>query len=509
MLSNVQGLWTFASDLSDSSGNGFDLSVQSGSTVFATVDGLPSVYLSAASVLERTVHDAALAITGDMTIVMLVRSTLESPAGDQVLVTFDGGDEAEANNTLYQIALDQTTSVVEYLAEESTGTDITHSHGVGFPVGSWHMITLVRSSDDVILYLDGFQAGANSSGLSTPTGGGTSVLTNIGLNFDGYIGGLAITSSAATANEIASLWAWVSNGGDSTRIYDLDPSIVPNVRGCWNFNDDLTDEGPYGLDLEWPGLTTNPIRYATIQGKRCAYFEEDDDVKVRRNGNDPELTITGALTMHVLYFLQREPTLAGGTTLVTFQLNTGSEAEADNNLYGLLGGTVGSNSSREWRYFAETGGGTNVDFTFQSGIQWGGWHLVTLVRDDDGDVILYTDGAAATRVSSGLARPTGGTTSELRVGIFTYGFMGGICIAAHESTASEVADMWAVVTGEASSSGEEASLYIMRGLESNVVNGEVTWASVGSPDFTGASSPYNPGDMSDIRLMTRLPGESA
>lgn len=507
-LTNVRGLWAFDGDLTDSSGNSFDLTAQAGTPRFAEIDGLPCVYLSLATVLERTIHDALLAIPGDVTIPILVHATTPTAAGDQILVAF--GDpatsELEADNVLYRVGLDQTTSEVEYFAEEGAGTDITHSHEVGMPIGGWHLVTIVRSSNDVILYIDGYQAGLDSSGLNVPTGGGSATLTDIGVNFDGYLGGLAIAASAATAEEVASLWAWVSNGGDSTRIYDLDGDLVPNLRGLWNFNDTLADEGPFGLDLQWSGLTTHDIRYASIQGKRCVYFQEDGDHKLNRASNDLALTIKGALTLHCLYYLQREPTAS--FSFVRFQENTGSEAEVDNEPWGLLCGVTAGTSSREFRYFAETGGGTNLDFTFQAGIPWAGWHLATLVRDADGDVVLYLDGVLSGTGSSGFSSPTGGTNSRLRIGAGNYGFMGGLLLAAHESSAAEVADMWAVVTGEATSSKEQVAYYRMRAFENNTVVGYVTWISEGAPDFVGTESPYNPGDLSDFTLMGQFVGDA-
>jgi len=502
-MSGVLGLWDFDGDLTDTSGNGFDLTTQSGTVRFSELDGLRAVYLSVATVLERSSHEASLALKGAMSIAMLVWGTIETPAGDQILVSF--GDPATsglaADNALYRLSLDQTTTVMKYTAEEGVSVSIgPHSFEVGFPLGGWHLVVMTRDAGgEVTLYLDGQVSGLVSSSLNVPQNGGSSVLTDIGLNFEGHIGGLAIANTEMSATDVAAQWAWVSNGHDFVRYYAPDPTLIPNVRGFWEFEDDLTDSSGNGLDLVGSGLTSHDLRFATFHGKRCVWFEFGSEVKAVRPQHDPALRITKELTIHVLAVeTYEDPGGLWDPQLVRFA-GVG-ETEATNQLYSMEWVPVISELT-ELNYVAEQGSGTNITYSAQIGLPPFSWHLFTLTRDSAGEVTFYIDGEQAGLTSSGLALPTGGTEAVLSIGQDFTGWFGALLIAAHESTASEVADQWAIVKGDASSDNTDTVWYRMRAFESNVVNDYVTWISEGAPDLVGTASPWSPGDLSDFVVL--------
>jgi hypothetical protein len=49
-----------------------------------------------------------------------------------------------------------------------------------------------------------------------------------------------------------------------------------------------------------------------------------------------------------------------------------------------------------------------------------------------------------------------------------------------------------------------SAVYIMRAYKTTPTTGDVYWASPVSPDATGASSGYSPGDLTDIVVIAKL-----
>lgn len=507
LMSGVQAAWNFEGDLTDSVGS-LDLISSGGSNGYQTIDGLRGVFLPLGVSLERASSDVVLQITGDLTVHILVYNMTSNPAGDQILFRNAGslGSELEADNELYTLRVDQTTSELNYKAEQSSGTDLDYNFEVGFPYGSWHLITLVRTSNQPTLYVDGEVSGANISSLTAPSGGTNSILRDIGLNWSGVVGGLAISNQSSTDVEVRQQWTWISNGGggDGIRMWNLDPTLTPQVRAMWHFDGDITDSGPFGLDLSTSGGLTHALRFATIQGLQGVWLERVSTAKMFLTERKEPIALYGSMTIHVLFYGVRESQLLN--SYFVLHVGPGSTFE-DNILYQFQASNNDASGSLEMEYARDTGTRSRADHTFQVSQVVGGWHLYTLVRDEGGDVTLYIDGESAGVSSSGLGKPTNGTGLDNKLfigGNSLYGFLGGLMIAEHESTASDVRDQWQSVMGRFRAQGETSS-FIMRAYNTNLSE-YVLWESKSNPDLTGSNSPYPPGDLEDIQTLKIVPG---
>jgi len=494
-LSNIQGHWNFDDDLTDQSGNGFTLT-HSGTARYGTVDSLRTIWLDG-DTLTRA-NEALLEITGVLTLHVLVYATTSNAA--LTLLSFAGAGETAPDNTLYQLAV--TSSLLEYFAEEGAGTDIgPHSFDMALPRKGWHLVTMTRDSGgEVTLYIDGELAGVASTTLNVPADGTSATLTLGSANLRGYLGGCMVASSEATASEV---WLQYEHVFESAVQYrDMNPNLLPGVVAHWDFNDTLTDN----INSLTLGLGAGAVeRYMSIQGKRCFAAVQGSGATtpyLLQAAHTSVLSITGTLTVHCLYFGGQQDVSA--SDILLFNYLSSGESQETNQLYSLQ-----LNSVQEVRYFAEQGAGSNIDYTFETGAPFRGWHLWTLVRDGSGDVSLYLDGQPAGQPSSGLSAPTtsGVQTQVLQLMQESYQSMvGGLMVSTHQSTDDEVEAMWRWITRggpkQRRQAGGSKSTYLMRAT--HTTDGEVTWVSTGQPDPTGSASPFVPGDLSDIRLVKEL-----
>lgn len=104
------GLWRFDGDLTDSSGGGRNLSLATGTARYMEVaPGLRGLWFDGSTVLARPSYDAALAISGDLTIefILWADQTQNTGAGSNggTIMRFsnDAGAESGTNNAAYHI----------------------------------------------------------------------------------------------------------------------------------------------------------------------------------------------------------------------------------------------------------------------------------------------------------------------------------------------------------------------------------------------------------------------
>lgn len=228
---------------------------------------------------------------------------------------------------------------------------------------------------------------------------------------------------------------------------NLNPNLMTNVRGLWQFEGDLTEEIS-SLSLT---ASSGSDRYSVIRDLQGVYLQSG--IELDRPSNDASLTLLGPLTIHMVVCLQS----IADSTLLSF--SGAGETEAENILY-ELGITSGS-----WEYRFESGSGVDTTFSFAAGPVLGAWHLVSLVRSTLGDVIFYVDGEAVGNISSGLGAPTGGGSSFLQVGGFE-GYLGGLSISEEDTSPERVRAQW-------SHSNSSMSSHSFQGLDGSLVSGVV------------------------------------
>jgi hypothetical protein len=166
------GLWQFDGAVTDTSGNAFDLSVLTGTIRYSDVwPGLRGLLLDGATRLGRTIHDNALAITGDLTISCLLRFIRFTTGA---LVSYDAVPNGlAATNILYSFGFNTNLFVVYH--RSGAGADFASVFPLCPPRRPCHL-TVTRISGVNRVYFNG-RLVATGTALTAPTGGSSSKFT--------------------------------------------------------------------------------------------------------------------------------------------------------------------------------------------------------------------------------------------------------------------------------------------------------------------------------------------
>lgn len=201
------GLWQFNESLNDSTANGFNMTVSVGTERYTDIyPGVRGIGLNATRLTYST-FNAALAITGDVTVECLMFLRVYPTANEVGIVTHAAAGENTADNVLYAIQLTGNNGALSWLSESGSGVNATYTANLGPGLGLCH-VAATRTSNVVQFYLNGRAQGAASSALTTPVGGSNGRLF-IGYPDVGYLGpecvmsSLKICNTALTAAQIA------------------------------------------------------------------------------------------------------------------------------------------------------------------------------------------------------------------------------------------------------------------------------------------------------------------
>ncbi len=212
---NPVGFWPLNGDLLDQSGNGFDLTVETGIEQYAYYNGLAGGFLfNGATSIFHNVAGTALQIAGDITVEMLVEY-LDAPSGiapnlNIKQLSYAGPTAAQADNALYDWNTGGfVAGSLGYLsfAEFGGGNNIVYTSDDGPPQRLHHAV--MRRDGDVISWHVNSRLLRFASGvLTTPDGGGNSVLrigANVGPSgfLTALVGSVKIIDRALTDAEIA------------------------------------------------------------------------------------------------------------------------------------------------------------------------------------------------------------------------------------------------------------------------------------------------------------------
>jgi hypothetical protein len=182
------GLWNFNKVLTDNSGNGFDLTL-SGTAKYAIIPGfnLTGFMFNGSSYLYRPTNDAALTITGELTIETIIYMPLtNAPTTSNLsIISFGSSGDAEANNYLYKLTGSNGTKMTIFSELDAGIDNYAETANVFTSQVPLHLvITRNLSGDTIKLYLNGVLTNT-LTGLIKPTGG-TSSFLYIGADSSGY-----------------------------------------------------------------------------------------------------------------------------------------------------------------------------------------------------------------------------------------------------------------------------------------------------------------------------------
>lgn len=201
------GLWQLNGSLADTSGNGFTLTVESGTIYYAqVVPGIRGAFISSTILIYNT-FTSTLAITGDMTVEALISLPLYT-LSQRYWVSHANAGATSADNFLYGISMLTSAGKVNYEAESGSGSPITYAPVIADtnrpPLSACHF-AMTRISNVIQFYLNGRAWGVASTTLTTPTGGGSGRF-RIGAPSvggpEGIVASVKLVASGLTATQI-------------------------------------------------------------------------------------------------------------------------------------------------------------------------------------------------------------------------------------------------------------------------------------------------------------------
>jgi hypothetical protein len=173
--------YAFDNTIVDFSGNGFDLSVLAGTIGYAPIfPGRVGLITSSATSLGRSVSDALLARTGDISFMIVLQADANFTA--QPLGCYAATGETQATNTLWLGQVSLTANPprrMSWLSESGAGVDSSATSSGSTSVGLIHNLLFLgwrRLNNVIRFYMNGKPVGADSAALTTPDGGSSSRL---------------------------------------------------------------------------------------------------------------------------------------------------------------------------------------------------------------------------------------------------------------------------------------------------------------------------------------------
>lgn len=195
---NPVALWQFNGDMLDSGSAGENLTLETGTTLWAPgpVPGTRAFNFNGATrLVGAATAAAALRITGDMTVEALVRPGTATTIGYLALCAGDLGSETEANNMLWALRFNtQQNLLLDSSWENGAGVNNDVSNAIEEAWRyEWLHVAVTREANVGKLWLQGRNI-ATSGVLSAPTGG-TSARIRLGC---GNVAGQFISASLSS-----------------------------------------------------------------------------------------------------------------------------------------------------------------------------------------------------------------------------------------------------------------------------------------------------------------------
>lgn len=295
---NPIALYKFDGDIKDNSGNGFDLSVHSGSLQFANGPFVNSraVFFDGFNSLSSSI-ESALQITGPVTIEAVFKpSIIETPAlpaFGNFIASVGGVGETLDTNVLYSLVinLSNKTGSVGFDLERSTGADYMGSTAADtIEANRWYHLAVARnSSEQSTVYLNGENLGTFShAGFPEKAGAGNVQKLFVGtqptgggnyqqLAFKGWVATLKIIDRELSQEEILEEYERVFPEGI------LGGTGFP-IGSPWTINRTANDL-PTTKSIAIPG----PVRSQAIEGQSYFHFTPGQNLKPFKENDNPAL----------------------------------------------------------------------------------------------------------------------------------------------------------------------------------------------------------------------------
>lgn len=276
---------------------------------------------------------------------------------------------------------------------------------------TWYHVACTSDGSNIRIYIDGqpFSPVAITGSIAETTNaaiGGRNYTT--GTNFPGSIDDVRFYNYDRTTSQIIE---------DMNAGHPAPGSPIGSPIAYWKFDEQQgqtsNDSGTANVDLTL-GTTsgsesTDPTWKLPTDCKinGCLDFDGTGD---RVQGNSSSLELTGDLSIS---FWFKVDTIADQETFI-YQGETGSELEADNELYFIRWDTTSGN---DIEYGHENGAGVDNYNVFDTNLSTATWYHLVLVRDVTANTVkLYINGLQSGSTYSYSNDPTGGGSGEFSIG---------------------------------------------------------------------------------------------
>lgn len=203
------GLWNLNGTLNDSSGNGFNLTVEAGTERYSDIfPGVRGFNFDGSTRLVYNTTGTSLQITGSMTIEFLV--VTRARASSTFVSYTTPSASTSSDNTLYSVGMDSTVNGGSLFWRSHHGTLVADSYTINNNPGPLVLnhFAVTRTSNVIQFYLNGTVLGSASSALTAATGGTNSKL-RIGSAVTSFqpvqasiLASVKVLASALTADQI-------------------------------------------------------------------------------------------------------------------------------------------------------------------------------------------------------------------------------------------------------------------------------------------------------------------
>jgi len=202
-------LYNFNDVLTDSSGNGLDLTLTSGATLFTKQNGITGLKLKGGvQYWSRPLNDPILTILKELTVEMLIMIPIIS--SEFWIVQMGSGTTAPNSNNAFSIRMMSTGNISYFADTGAGGTDVSYIPNISLATYQLTYLAMTRNSTGTVVkfYING-DLKATSGTLNAPTDGNSGVLrigTNKGATTftpnGGFLPSLKILNKELDSNQI-------------------------------------------------------------------------------------------------------------------------------------------------------------------------------------------------------------------------------------------------------------------------------------------------------------------
>lgn len=202
--------WNFEGDGTDSSGNGRDLTLATG-TFIDIYPGFPGLH-GVVTAPEATRNDQNFRLPGDITIISMFQANAYVSTE---IIAFSASGSAQSQNYQYQLGA-YVSQKLQYFSEHGSNLTTTLAGTQLLPyIHNLVQVAMRRSGQKIQFWINGLKSGAESAAQTTPDGGTTATLNVLSVG-DATVGAIEFYDRALSDAEVAQRYNVTMGGAFGT-----------------------------------------------------------------------------------------------------------------------------------------------------------------------------------------------------------------------------------------------------------------------------------------------------